>query len=167
MPKYSSSAHPSRPAVPLCGVAYLHRPSELPPSEKTGATACHEDTHSLKQCKNSFINASSCLNPDPGQLGDDNDAYRRWQARMIRYRREDKPSRSNNQKNQKNNRRHRGHSCGQHQSQGQQNSHNDGYTQQGNQQSGSGHLGGGPPSPASSAVAPASGIRYGASRNPA
>ena len=29
-----------------------------------------------------FINASGCLNPELGQLGDD-DAYRRWQARMT------------------------------------------------------------------------------------
>ena len=168
MPKYSSSAHPSRPAVPLCGVAYLHRPSELPPSEKTGATACHEDTHSLKQCKNSFINASSCLNPDPGQLGDDNDAYRRWQARMIRYRREDKTSRSNNQKNQETiaaaavtrvvNTRAKASKI--------ITTTATRHTEQGNQQSGSGRHGGVPPSTASSAVAPASGIRHGASHNP-
>ena len=88
---------------------------------------CHEDTHSLQQCRHLFINASGCLNPDLGQPGDNREAYRRWQARMLRFRREDKPSRSSNQKKQKNNRRRRGHLHGQHQSQRQQNKHNDGY----------------------------------------
>ena len=43
----------------------------------------HSDTHPLKQCRHPFINASGCLNPDPGQLGDDGEAYCRWQARII------------------------------------------------------------------------------------
>ena len=86
---------------------------------------CHEDTHSLKQCRHPFVNASGGLNPDLGELGE---ACRCWQTCMIRYHREDKPSRSNNQKKQKISRRRRGHSRGQHQSQGQQNNHNDGYS---------------------------------------
>ena len=43
---------------------------------------CHEDNHSFKHCRHRLINASSCLNPEPGQLGDD-DAYRRWQSRIV------------------------------------------------------------------------------------
>ena len=37
---------------------------------------CHEDNHSFKHCKHPFITASGCLNPELGQLGDD-DAHRR------------------------------------------------------------------------------------------
>ena len=67
------------------------------------------------------------------------------------------------------NRRRRGNSRGQPQSQGQASTQNDGFNthaENGNQQSGSGHHDGVPPSPASSAVAPSAGIRYGASHNP-
>ena len=81
---------------------------------------CHEDTRSLKQCRHPFINASGCLNPDLEQPGDDGEAYRRWQARITRYRREGKPSRSNNQKKTENKKPPR-YSSGQHQRQGQQN----------------------------------------------
>ena len=38
---------------------------------------CHEDTHAFRNCRHPFIDASGCLNPELGQLGDD-DAYRRW-----------------------------------------------------------------------------------------
>ena len=76
---------------------------------------CHEDNHSFKHCRHSFINASGCLNPELGQLGDD-DAYRRWQVRMICYRREGKPPRPNNHK--KNRRHHSGRSRGYHRNQG-------------------------------------------------
>ena len=37
---------------------------------------CHEDNHSFKHCRHPFITASGCLNPELGQLGDD-DAHRR------------------------------------------------------------------------------------------
>ena len=47
---------------------------------------CHEDTHSFRNCRHPFINASGCLNPELGQF-DNDDAYRRWQARMTSYRR--------------------------------------------------------------------------------
>ena len=50
---------------------------------------CHEDNHSFKDCRHPFINASGCLNPELVQLGDD-DAYRRWRARMVCYRRDGK-----------------------------------------------------------------------------
>ena len=129
---------------------------------------CYEDSHSLRQCSQQFITVSGCLNPDLGQLVDDGEAYRRWEARMNRHRREDKSSRSN-KRSYKQNRRRRGNSRGQHQSQGQASTQNDGFytlADNGNQQSGSGHHGGVPPSPASSAVAPSRGIRYGASHNP-
>ena len=60
---------------------------------------CYEDSHSLRQCRQPFNRASGCFNPDFGQLGDDGEAYRRWQARIIRYRQEAKSARSN-KKNQ-------------------------------------------------------------------
>ena len=82
----------------------------------------YEDSHSLRQCRQPFINASGCLNPDLGQLGHDGEAYRRWQVRMNRYRREDKSSRSNKTSHKKNHCR-RGNSRGQHQSQGQASTH--------------------------------------------
>ena len=169
MPRYSLYARQSKPMTHLCGAAFLHQPLALLPSENRGhCLNCHEDSHSLRQCRHPFINASGCLNPDLGQVGDDGEAYRRWQARMNRCRRQDKSSRSNKQSNNQN-RRRRGNSRGQPQSQGQASTQNDGFytlADNGNQQSGSGHHGGVPPSPASSAVAPSRGIRYGASQNP-
>ena len=129
---------------------------------------CHEDAHSLRQCRQSFINASGCLNQDLGQLGDGGGAYRRQQQRMNRYRREEKSSRSN-KKPHKQNRSHRGDPRGQHQGHDQAFTHNDGFNthaENGNQQSGPGHHGGVRPSPASSSVAPSPGVRYGASHNP-
>ena len=62
---------------------------------------CHEDTHSFRNCKHPFINASSCLNPELGQLGDD-DCYRRWQAFMTSYRRDGKSYRAHSKKNRRN-----------------------------------------------------------------
>ena len=38
--------------------------------------SCHEDNHSFKHCRHPFIIASCCLNPELGQLRDD-DAHRR------------------------------------------------------------------------------------------
>ena len=93
---------------------YTDRPRCRPPRKRGHCLNCHEDTHSLKQCRHPFINTSGRLNPDLGQFGDDGDAYPRLQARVNRYRRGDKRSLSNNQKKQKNNHRHRGHSRGQH-----------------------------------------------------
>ena len=104
------------------------------------------------------LNASGCLNPElVGQLGDD-DAYRRWQARIICCRRDGKSSRPNNHKN--NRRHHSDQSRGCHQDQGQMNCHNDisnTYT--------SDHHGGIPPSPASSAPASVPGMRSGGAHN--
>ena len=119
---------------------------------------CHEDTHSFGNCTHPFITASGCLNPELGQLGD-HDADRRWQARMTSYRRDGKPSRTHNHTK---NRRHRsGQRRGYHHGHGQVNSHRgtpgNAYT--------SGHHGGVPPSPASSAPAAAPGRRLGAARN--
>ena len=118
-----------------------------------------EETHSFRNCRHPFINANGCLNPELGQLGDD-DAYRRWQARMTSYRRDGKSSRAHNHKENRRNRS--GQSRGYHQDQGQVNNHsgNPGnpYT--------SGHHGGVSPSPASSAPAAAPGMRLGAAHNP-
>ena len=111
---------------------------------------CHEDNHSFKHCRHYFINASRCLNAELGQLGDD-DAYRRPQARMIYYRRDGKSSRLNNHK--KNRHHHSGQSRGYHQDQGQKNCHDDNTYP-------SNHHGGIPPSPASSAPAPAPEMRF-------
>ena len=120
---------------------------------------CREDIPSFKQCRNPFINASGSLNPEHGQLGDDH-AYRRWQARMISYHRDGKSSRAHNQK--KNCRHRSGQSRGNHQGQGEVNSHNANpgipYT--------SGHHSGVQPSPASSAPAPAPGMCLGAAHDP-
>ena len=115
---------------------------------------CHEDNHSFKHCRHRFITASGCLNPELGQLGDD-DAHRHWQTRMVCRCRDDKSYRPN-----KKNRRHlSGQSRGYHQDQGQVNCHNDTtYT--------SGHHGGIPRSPASSVPTPAPRMRFGAAYNP-
>ena len=81
---------------------------------------CHEDTHSFRNCRHPFFNASDCLNPELGQLGDD-DVFQRWQARMVSYRRDGRSCRSQNYNN---NRRNRSiQSLGYHQDQGQTNSH--------------------------------------------
>ena len=118
---------------------------------------CHEDNPTPSSIVGTiFITASGCLNPELGQL-DDDDAYRRWQARMVCYHRDGKPSRPNNHK--KNRRHHSGQWRGYHQDQGQINGHNDNtYT--------SDQQGGIPPCPASSAPAPACGMHFGAAHNP-
>ena len=128
---------------------------------------CHEDSHSLRQCRPPFQYLSGILNPDLGTLGDDGAAFRRWQERMTRHRREN-TSRPNKH-NHKTNRRHPGHPRGKHNGQGQQqNRLGDGYNTQaerGPQQSNSGYHGGGLTAPVSYTPAPTSGVRYGASLN--
>ena len=117
---------------------------------------CHEDNHSFKHCRHPFIIASGCLSPELDQRGDDN-TYRRWQARMVCHRRDGKSSFPYNHK--KNRCHHPGQSRRYHLDQGKVNCHNDTtYT--------SDHHGGIPPSPASSAPAPAPGMRCGAVHNP-
>ena len=66
-----------------------------------------------------FISASGCLNPGLGQLGDD-DAYRRWQARVTNYRRDGKSSRARTKTIRRN---RSGQTRGYHQDQDQVNSH--------------------------------------------
>ena len=87
---------------------------------------------------------------------------------MIRYRREEKPSRWNNQKHQKNNLCLRGHSVGSTRAKASNTITMTAktHTELSDQQSVSSHHGELPPSPAYSAVAPFAGIRYGASHNP-
>ena len=51
---------------------------------------CHKDTHSLKQCRHPFQNLVGIFNPDLGTLGDDGEAYRRSDERMLRHRRKQK-----------------------------------------------------------------------------
>ena len=120
---------------------------------------CHEDTHPLRNCRHPFINASGCLNLELGRLGDD-DVFRRWQARMVSYRRDGRSSRS--QTCNKNHRNRSNQSRAYHQDQGQINSHsgnhNNSYTP--------GQHGAVPPSPASSASASALGTQLGATQNP-
>ena len=121
---------------------------------------CHEDTHSFRNCRHPFINASGCLNPELGQLGDD-DAYRRWQARMTSYRRDGTSSRAYTTKNRRD---RSGQTRGFHQDQDQVNSYSG---NPGNQYTpGSDYHGGVPPSPASSTPAVAPGMRLGAGHNP-
>ena len=93
-----------RPTTLPFGAASFHPPLALMPFEKTEGFCpnCHEDNHSSKHCRHSFINASGCLNPKLGHLGD-NDAYRRWQARMTCYCRVSRSFRPNSHKT---NRRH-------------------------------------------------------------
>ena len=119
---------------------------------------CHEDTHSFRNCRYPFIDPSGGLNPELVQRGDD-DAYRRWQARMTSYRRDSPPSRAHTTKNRRN---RSGQTRGFHQDQEQVNSHSG---NPGNQYSSDYH-GGVPPSPASSAPAVAPGMRLGAGHNP-
>ena len=110
----------------------------------------------LQDCRNPFITASGCLNPELGQLGDDH-AHRRWKTRMVYYRRDDQSSRPKNHK--KNRRQLSGQQRGYHKNQGQVNCHNDAtYTWDTH--------GGIPGSPASSAPASAPRRRFGAAHNP-
>ena len=111
-----------------------------------------DSTHSFQNCRHPFINASGCLNPELGQL-DNDDAYRRWQARITSYRRD--KSRSHPNKNRRN---RSVHTRGYHQDQGQVNNSSG---DPGNTYA-SGHHGGVPPSPTSSAPAVAPGMRLGA-----
>ena len=86
---------------------------------------CHEDSHSLRQCRHPFHNLNGILNPDLATLGDDGVAFRRWQGRMTRHCHENisRPNRHNHKKH----RRRSGHSRGQHQGQGQRNRQGNGY----------------------------------------
>ena len=82
-----------KPATLLSGAPFSRPPHAAALRENRGhCLNCHEDTHSFRNCRHPFINASGCLNPELGQLGDDN-AYRRWQARMTTYRRDGTSSR--------------------------------------------------------------------------
>ena len=47
---------------------------------------CHGTDHSFRNYAESFINASGCINPQLGQLGDNGESYRCWQRRMLSYR---------------------------------------------------------------------------------
>ena len=103
------------------------------PRENRGhCLSCHEDTHSVRSCRLPFINASGCLNPELGQLGDD-DAYRRWQARMTSYRRDGENSRSHTHNKNRRNRSNqlRGHR----QDHSQVNSHSGNHSHCGNHSS--------------------------------
>ena len=148
---------------------YIDRPRCCPRRNRAHSLNCDEEKHSLKQRRRPSINASGCLNPDLGQLGDDIESHRRWQARIMPYRRQVKPSHSNNNKKYETNRRRLGHSCRQRHSHGEQMiATATTLTEQGNQWVWSlQYHSRVPRSPASSAVAPASGIRYDASYNPA
>ena len=124
MQKFSPLVSRLRRTTLSFGAASFHPPLALMPSEKTGGfdSTATKDNHSFKHCKHPFIYASGCLNPEHGQLRDD-DAYRRWQVRMVCYRRDGKSSRPNSHR--KNRRHHSGQSRGYHQDQGQVNCHND------------------------------------------
>ena len=161
MKRFSPLVPRSRPTTLLSGAAFSRPPPVPLPSEKTGGHClnCHEDTHSFRKCRHPFINASGCLNPELGQLCDD-DAYRRWQALMTSYRSDGKSSRADNHKKYRRNRL--GQSRGYHQNRVQVNSHSG---NSGNPHM-SGHHGGVPPSPASSVSAATPGMRLGAAHHP-
>ena len=48
---------------------------------------CHGIDHSFRNCAEPFINASGCINPQLGQLGDNGETCCRWQRRILSYRR--------------------------------------------------------------------------------
>ena len=48
---------------------------------------CLGTDHSFRHCSEPFINASGCINPEVGQLGDNGETYRSWQRPMLSYRR--------------------------------------------------------------------------------
>ena len=150
-----------RPTTLPSGATFSHPPPVPLPSEQTGATASTvAKTPTLfQQFRHPFINASGCLNPELGQLVE-YDAYRRWQARMTSHRRDGEYNRAYNHKE---NSRHRsGQSRGYHREQGQIISPN---SNPGNLYT-SGHHGGVPPSPASSAPALVPGMSCGVAYNP-
>ena len=66
---------------------------------------CHGTDHSFKRCPQPFINGSGCLNPRLGQLGDNGQAYRRWQQRMRSYQRRDTRSSSSSDRRRNSSRR--------------------------------------------------------------
>ena len=83
---------PFRPMALLYGAASSRRPHARQPFviSKDTALIFHETSYSFKKCSHPFINASGCINPELGQLGDNGAAYRRWQERMLPYRRGNK-----------------------------------------------------------------------------
>ena len=151
MPKYNH-VHTAR------GVGFAEQPPHLPHQVQVTTHKYIRTTHSFRNCRHPFINASGCLNPELGQRGDD-DAYRRWQARMTSYRRDGTSSRAHTKKNRRN---RSGQTRGFYQDQDQVNSHSG---NPGNQYTTEYH-GGVPPSPVSSAPAVAPGVRLGAGHNP-
>ena len=48
---------------------------------------CHGTDHSFRNFAEPFINASGCINPQLGQLGDNGETCCGWQRRMLSYRR--------------------------------------------------------------------------------
>ena len=48
---------------------------------------CGERNHNMRQCGAGFLNLAGVLNPELGQLQDGGDAFRRWQRRLLSYRR--------------------------------------------------------------------------------
>ena len=48
---------------------------------------CGGRDHSMKTCRNHFINTTGVLNPGLGELNDGGHAFQQWQQRMLSYRR--------------------------------------------------------------------------------
>ena len=84
---------------------------------------CHDTWHSFKRCKHPFTKASRGIDPELGQLGDNGDAYRRWQIRMLSYRRGNETGGAGNSF-----RKGRRHRSGRQQGQGH--THNSGHNSQ-------------------------------------
>ena len=166
MQKFSPFVPCLRRTTLLFGAASSRPPHASLPSEKTGVIgSIHTKTLTPCATRHPFINASGCLNPEIGQLCDD-DAFRRWQARIISYLRDKKSSRSQTYK--ENCRKCSNQSRGDHQDQGQVDSHcgNHSHRRNNNSTHTPGQHGAVPPSPASLASASASVNHFGATHDP-
>ena len=81
-----------RPVTLLYGAVSSHRSHARQPFVITeGTTLIAPRRHiMLNSARTLFMNASGCINPELGQLRDNGAACRRWQERMLRYRRGNK-----------------------------------------------------------------------------
>ena len=103
----SKCSYPNRSPSSVEWPSYTNQSRCCPPRKPGPLYALPRKLSLTQAMYRPFINASGCLNPDLGQLGDDDEAYRRWQARTNRYRREDKSSRLNKISHKHNRRRRR------------------------------------------------------------
>ena len=158
MRRFLPFAHRLGPTNLLSGAPFSYPPPAPLTSQQIGDIASIATKARTLSETADTPNASGSLNPELGQLGDDDD-YRRWQARTASYHRESTSSRAHTNKNRRN---RSGQTRGFHQDQDEVNSHSG---NPGNQYASDYH-GGVPPSPAASAPAVPPGMRLGAGHNP-